>query len=169
MIEQLIGHITQEQIDAIVNTIMEQYRKYLRLINSNDFLNIFAEEYKPHKGQHSVSWAISSAFPSNMFLRDDLKIDCLRYGKGHARPELSNPTIVLHILNKTTHFQADYLKQYYQKNKDGFINSQLYCFFKFSVENRRLKKISLCLPNENGAIIKEEMLLNEQAIIRLAA
>lgn len=169
MIKQLIGHIAQEQVDAIVGTIISQYRRYLLLINSSTFSSIFSEEYKPHKRQHSVSWAISSAFPSNRSPIEGLGTNRLTYGKGHTRPELSNSAVAIHILNKTTHFQADYLKQYYQMNANGFTNSQLYCYFRFEVEKNHLTKIALCLPNEDGTIFEEETLLNEKAIIQLVA
>lgn len=104
MIEQLDGHITEWQIESVVEIIRNQYQEYLNLTGSPAFTRIFAEEYAPHKRQHGVSWAISSAFPSGTMVANSLQVERLLYGKGHTRPILKNDTIELHILNKTTHF-----------------------------------------------------------------
>lgn len=82
MIRLLQNHITDAQVKGILDSIMRQYQKYLRLTNSKDFNDIFAEEYAPHKKQHSVSWAISSAFPSNSVIADSLVVNRLCYGRG---------------------------------------------------------------------------------------
>lgn len=159
MIVQLNGHISNHNIESIKNVIKAQYQKYLTLVNSPQFKQLFLEEYAPHKKQHSVSWAISSGFPSGSVVDGVLQVGCLRYGKGHTRPELKNERIVLHVLNKTTHFDADYLKDYYAMNDNGFQNEQLYCFVKFSVNNRRLQSVELCLPDKDGNIIEKETLI----------
>lgn len=49
MIQQLEGHITENQINEIVRIIIDQYKKYCRLINCAQFLDIFSEEYAPTK------------------------------------------------------------------------------------------------------------------------
>lgn len=41
MIRQLLGHVTQDEINLIVNVIIEQYVRYNRLTNSEDFKNFF--------------------------------------------------------------------------------------------------------------------------------
>ena len=169
MIKQLEGHITEKQVELIVTIIEEQYRKYLRLVGSHDFKNIFADEYAPHKRQHGVSWAIASAFPSDTLIGDSLKVDRLLYGKGHTRPILSNDTVELHILNETTRFDADYLKQRYQYNDNGFSNTKLFAYIKFSVDHRKLMLVSLCLPDKDGNVFKEEILLSRDYLKRIAA
>lgn len=168
MIQQLEGHITQEQIDTIVEIIIEQYKRYQRLVNSSQFLEIFAEEYAPHKRQHSISWAISSAFPSGTIIGDDLQVELLKYGRGHTRPILVNEQVELHILNRTTHFNASYLLERYSYNANGFLNDKLYCFIRFDVENRQLTNLTLCLPYENGVLI-EETLLDHPTILQRVA
>lgn len=169
MIEQLKNHITEEQLAIVLTTIKEQYKKYLQLTGSSDFTSIFADEYAPHKRQHSVSWAISSAFPSGTSIGDSLKIERLLYGKGHTRPILFNDLIELHILNRTTHFNADYLKQRYEYNAADFSNQKLFAFIKFSVEHRKLVSVSLCLPDKNGNVVAEEPLLGREMLKLMAA
>ena len=169
MIPSLQGHITDAQVQAILDIIVRQYRRYLRLTNSGEFNNVFAEEYAPHKKQHSVSWAISSGFPSKSVISDSLVVNCLRYGRGHTRPVLSNENIELMILNKTTHFQADYLRTRYLYNQHNFESQKLIAYIKFEVEHGQLKFVSQCLPDEMGNIIDEDMLLTTANILRLAS
>ena len=169
MIPSLQGHITDAQVQAILDIIVRQYRRYLRLTNSGEFNNVFAEEYAPHKKQHSVSWAISSGFPSKSVISDSLVVNCLRYGRGHTRPVLSNENIELMILNKTTHFQADYLRTRYLYNQHNFESQKLFAYIKFEVEHGQLKFVSLCLPDEMGNIIDEDMLLTTANILGLAS
>ena len=98
MIQQLQGHITDAQINTISTTICTQYRNYLRLTGSQEFNRVFANEYAPHNRQHSISWAISSAFQSNTVVCDNFQISRLAYGCGHVRPLISNDAIELMVL-----------------------------------------------------------------------
>ena len=168
MIRLLQSHITDAQVKVILDIIVRQYQKYLRLTNSKDFNDIFAEEYAPHKKQHSVSWAISSAFPSNSIIADSLVVNCLYYGRGHTRPVLSNDNIELMILNKTTHFQADYLMTRYLYNQHNFECRKLFAYIKFGVERKQLTFVSLCLPDEKGNITEEDILLTRANILSIA-
>jgi hypothetical protein len=169
MIQQLQGHITEAQINTISRMICTQYRDYLRLTGSLEFNRIFANEYAPHNRQHSISWAISSAFQSNTVIGNNLQISCLVYGCGHSRPLLSNDAIELMVLNRTTHFNAEYLRRRYQYNLNQFSNEKLFAYIRFSVENRQLVDIRLCLPDVDGNIIAEEILFNKQEILRFVA
>lgn len=170
MIRQLLGHVTQDEINLIVNVIIEQYVRYNRLTNSEDFKKLFSNEYASHNRQHSISWAISSAFPSNTTVGNKLSISCYKYSRNFTRPLLFNDKINILILNKTTHLNAKYLKKFYSMNSNNFCNNKIFCFFKFSVDNKKLTRISLCLPDDNGNIIQEEELLNKSQIeMRLVA
>lgn len=170
MIKQLMAHISQEQVNSIVNTIICQYFKYRKLIDSLDFKEVFLEEYTPHNKQFGLSWAISSAFPSQSTIDDTLHVSCYIYSKNFTRPLLSSESIKLMVLNKTTHFKADYLSDFYKMNENNFQGKQLFCYIKFSVDNKQLTKISLCLPDQNGDVIEEEVLLGRKQIqIRVAA
>ena len=167
MIQQLIGYLTQGQIDEILNIIMTQYRLFCHFIETADYRNLFAEEYAPHKRMHGVSWAIASGFSSNTDIIEGITISRKEYGKGHTRPELKNDRIVIHILNKTTHFHAEYLNEYYRMNNFEGQIEKMYCYFKFSVDHRKLKQVSLCLPDINGAVLVEDILLSTPEINRL--
>lgn len=169
MIKQLEGHITEHQLELITEMIRKQYRRYLRLTGNREFTSIFAEEYTPHNRQHGISWAIASAFPSNTIIDNSLKVERLLYGKGHTRPVLSNDVLELHILNKTTHFDANYLKQRYQYNANGFSNKKLFAYIKFSVEHKKLIFVSICLPDEDGNVVEEEVLLSRDFLKQMAA
>ena len=169
MIRQLNGHITDELVDRILSIIKSQYHKYLKLIGSKEFANVFLEEYAPHKRQHGISWAISSAFRSNTVIDGILKVECLRYGKGHTRPSLSNDKIEIHILNKSTDFNANYLMERYKYNSDNFSREKLFAYIKFEVKNNRLKEVSLCLPDEKGNVVREEVLLKREDLRLIAA
>lgn len=169
MIELLENHISNKEIQEILGIITRQYGNYRRLINLPEFQNLFAEEYAPHKKQHGISWAISSAFPSNSRIANRLTVRRLKYGRGHTRPELSARDIKLHILNESTDFNASYLKECYALNGNGFTGIQLYCFIQFSVHHNRLIEVALCLPNENGSIIAKEILINKSTLMRIAA
>lgn len=163
--------IKKEQVDEIVRRILYQYQKYLKFIKSKDYQDLFLEEYEPHKKQHSISWAISSAFPSGKTICGDLFISRLKYEGGHTRPVLSNDKLELHILNKTTDFHSKYLKKRYLYNKNNFSNDKIFIYIKFFVDKdkNRLTKISLCLPDENGNLVYEELLLNKKDILQFAA
>jgi hypothetical protein len=102
-------------------------------------------------------------------LDNSLKVERLLYGKGHTRPVLSNDAVELHILNKTTHFDADYLKQRYQYNDNGFSNKKLFAYIKFSVDHKKLIFVSICLPDKDGNVVAEEMLLSRDLLKRMAA
>jgi hypothetical protein len=169
VIPQLEGHINDTQVNAILNVIRNQYREYLRLTGSHEFIRLFADEYAPHNRQFGVSWAISSAFPSGMVINNELYVTRLEYGRGHTRPIISNGSIELHILNKTTDFEADYLKERYLFNLNGFAGEKLFAYIKFGVEKRQLVDVRLCLPDENGIVIAEEMLMDRQTILNWAA
>lgn len=162
-------HIKEEQINEIVHRIIVQYQKYLRFTRSKEYKDLFLEEYEPHKKQHSVSWAISSAFPSGNTICGDLVVSRLKYEGGHTRPVLSNDKIELHILNKGTDFDAKYLKKRYLYNKNDFSNTKIFVYMKFLVENNRLTKILLCLPDENGKIVHKKVLLDRHSILQIAA
>lgn len=167
MIEQLINHISQDTVNQIVTMISGQYRSYLRLINSTEFTKLFVEEYAPHNRQHGVSWAISSAFPSGSRV-GELSVSCLEYGKGHTRPVLSNNCIEIYVLNSSTHFDAQYLHDRYAYNADNFAAEKLFCYIRFEVDHRKLKKVELCLPDENGEVVCSELLLDAKEL-RLVA
>lgn len=169
MIRQLENHITDAQIKAILDIIVKQYQRYLRFTQSKEFNGIFAAEYAPHKKQHSVSWAISSAFPSNSVVAESLTVTCLHYGKGHTRPVLHNDNIELMVLNKTTHFQSKYLTERYLYNQHNFEGQRLFAYLKFEVAYKRLTSVSLCLPDEKGQVIQEDILLASADILKLAS
>lgn len=169
MIELLRDHISNEEIQEILRIITCQYGNYKRLINSPEFQDLFAEEYAPHKKQHGISWAISSAFPSNSRIANRLTVHRLEYGRGHTRPELFAQNIKLHILNKSTDFDASYLKECYALNSNGFTGIQLYCFIQFNIQHNQLVEVALCLPNENGRIVAKEILIDKPALMEIAA
>ena len=169
MIKELEGHISDQEIQAIVSIIKAQYRRYLSFMDSNQMQRLFRYEYAPHKRQHTVSWAISSAFPSGSNVLPGFQISCLKYGKGHTRPELTNNRVLLHILNQSTDFDAAYLKHYYQINTNIAEQEQVYCFIRFSVRKNMLKSVELCLPAQNGTIAKTETLLSTQELELLTA
>lgn len=168
MLDQLQGHLTDEEVLAIRNVIIGKYIDYRRLVDGAHFRSVFAEEYAPHNRQFGVSWAIASAFPSQTTL-SSFRVSRILYGKGHTRPCLSNDRIELMILNATTHFNADYLCDRYMYNAKCFSNEKLFAYIKFAVDHRKLTRISLCVPNEQGKVIAEEILLDRNAILTLAA
>lgn len=162
VIEELQGYISQDQINLIIKIIIEQYNKYLRYTNSDTFKALFNDEYSPHNKQYSISWAISSAFTKESNVCDGFQIECLKYAKNFNRPLLKNEKINILILNKTTHFNANYLKDFYRMNSKN--TEKVFCYFKFSVDKNRLTKVSLCYPDENGNIVSEETLLERKDI-----
>lgn len=169
MVSKLRGHITEHTIEEVKNIIKFQYKQYLLLVNSPQFQQLFLAEYAPHKNQNSVSWAISSGFPSGSCVDKILWVDCLKYGKGHTRPELRNKNIVMHILNSTTHFNADYLKEYYAMNDNFYQNEQLYCYIRFTVRAQKLQLVELCVPDSNGTVVEREILIRLPELILLSA
>ena len=60
-------------------------------------------------------------------------------------------------------------KQRYQYNLDNFTHKKLFVYIKFSVINKRLTTISLCLPDENGNMVDEMTLLDRQTLKLLVA
>ncbi len=170
MLKQIENLVSESTIQAILDTIIERYCEYERLVNSDRFQRVFLAEYAPHNRQFSISWAISSGFPSGTRINNELNIARLEYSRKFTRPLLENENIYILILNKTTHFNADYLKEYYALNNSAREDAKRFCYFKFSVDNRKLTKVSLCYPNEHGDIVAEELLLNKSQIeLKLAS
>lgn len=167
MLQQLTGHITNEQLEGIVNIIISQYAKYNSLLNSDKFKSVFSNEYAPHNRQFSISWAIASGFPSNSDVCDGMNISCYKYSRKFTRPLLWNHNTHIMVLNKTTHFSADYLNEFYKMNENS---QELFCYIKFSVDNKRLTRISICVPDIHGTVVAEEVLLDKsQIFLRIAA
>lgn len=75
----------------------------------------------------------------------------------------------LHILNKATNFDAKYLKRRYEYNLNNFTQKKLFVYIKFSVEKKRLNYVPLCLPDENGNVIEEMILLDRENLKLMAA
>ncbi len=170
MIKQLEGHISEQQINLIRDKIINRYKEYLSFIKTANTKKIFSGEYEAHHRKHTLSQAISEAFPDGEIIGDDLLVSSPEYGSGHKRPVLSNDTIVIHILSETSDFKAKYLKEYYLKNSNEYLNKQLYCYFKFCTNRKnrdQIVSISLCLPDKNGTVIEKEKLLNKKAIFQL--
>lgn len=162
-------HISEEQLSEITEKIINQYKTFLQFTSGSKYSDLFLDEYSPHTRQQSVSWAISSAFPSGRTICGNLKVERLKYGGGHTRPVLYNDVIELHILNQSTDFSAEYLKERYSYNKDGFGNKKLFAFIKFWTKRDKLTCISLCLPNESGIVVFEEVLLDNNQILKNVA
>lgn len=164
MISQIENLVSSEAIETVLDTIIMRYREYDRLVNSERFQRLFLDEYAPHNKQFSISWAISSGFPSGAIINNELLVKKLVYSRNFTRPLLSSDSISIMVLNKTTHFKADYLNDYYAMNSEKKDNTKRFCYFKFSVDHRILTKVSLCYPNEYGGIIAEKTLINKQQI-----
>ena len=169
LIRLLKKHISDNEIEEILNIIKNQYRKYKHLVSSAEFQSLFSEEYAPHNKQHGISWAISSAFPSGSSIANRLTVRKLNYGRGHTRPELTASNIKLHILSNRTDFDATYLKECYKLNSNNFAGEQLYCFIKYTVSGKQLDGVSLCLPDENGEIVAEKILIDKVTLGNFAA
>lgn len=163
MISELNGRITQKQIDDVVKQIKNQYHKYLNYINTSITNGIFAEEYAPTKDKHCSSWAISSAFPSGTMI-SGLNVRCKKYGLFRlARPELYNNNVIFHILANTVDLNANYLHNYYKMNSD-LNNEVIYFYLYYTIKNDNIT-IEVRLPDENGEVIKSEVLYNGQTNI----
>jgi hypothetical protein len=168
MIDQLNGHITDEQLNDICNAIVEQYRRYRRFVNTPEHTRLFAEEYNSHRRQHQLSHAIVSAFRNGSTITG-FSVSCQKDGGGHTRPELKSPTLIMHIHSQGTEFRSNYLKQYYQYNSDGFSKDCLYAYILFEEKNNSLLTVTLCLPDETGKVVSKEVLLNQSRIISLVS
>ena len=158
MIKELNGHITQKQINIVVDKIKQQYTNYLNLINSSLFKSIFAPEYAPTRKKHSISWAISSAFPSgNTFSK--LNVKRLEYGWFKlARPEIYNEKIVFHIIHDLNSRKPKYLKKYFSMN-NSFDNDKIYFYINYKIDKNDLIIIEICLPDSTGKVIKREVII----------
>lgn len=170
MIAQLNGHITEAQLDVIKTTIQNQYAQYKRMTGLPEFQNLFRSEYGAHRKRHSVSWAINSAFVSGTIIADNLTIKIDSDMGGHVRPVLENDRIIVHVLNESTNFQANYYQDFYAVNDFERNPDKLYCYIKYkeSHDMEKLTEVVLCLPNQNGTVVAEEVLLSK-AILKLVA
>ena len=169
MIQKLNGHITQGQVMEIKRAILEQYSLYRQHEKTPAFKRLFAQEYGSQKRQHTVSWCIASAFPSGSDVVSGLTISRLPYGRGHHQPELSSESIVVHILNGKNSSNLKYLEKYYSHNANDFSSKQLYCYLRLITNINKLNCVELCLPNENGEIIKRELLISRNDITLVSA
>ena len=168
MINELIGHINQNQIDEICDCIIAQYRRYLKYIKSKEHSDLFAEEYAPHRKQHQLSYAIVSAFRHGSNIAG-FSVSCSKDNGGHNRPELHSSKLILHIQSKGFNPNSKYLSHYYRNNANGFSNEQLYCYILFEEKNDHLMKLTLCLPRVNGKVEHMEILLDQQMIVSLVS
>ena len=169
MIEQLSGHLTEQVIQEIVDTILRQYRTYRAYTGSDDYRELFSEVYSAHRREHSLSWAINSAFPDGMRLSSGIEVSVHQDGGNHRRPVLRSDNIVIFILNNTTNYHAKYLKEQYALNRFDFSRDTLFCYIKYIEKEDQLFELSLCLPDENGVVVAQEMLKDEDAILQLVA
>lgn len=159
MIEQLRGHLSERELQTIKTIIIGQFRQYLRLRASPQFVAMFADEYAPHNQQYGISWAISSGFPSGHNILG-FEVNRLEYGKGHVRPCLTKREMEILILNKTVDMNAEYLRERYKYNSDDFANEKLFAYICFSTDHNKLKEVAMCLPDENGNVVEQEILLD---------
>ena len=167
MIKQLKGHLSEVALEKIKEAIIQQYKKYKEWMGSEAFRNLFDEEYAPHKRQFILSWAISSAFPSGVNVAD-LEVTLLKYGRGHKRPCLSNEKGEVYVLNDSTEFDSEYLKERYAWNGDDFSRVKLFCYIKFKATAKQLTEVELCLPDECGNVVAREVLIT-RAELKLVA
>ncbi len=167
MIKQLEKYINEKDIETIANVILNQYHNYVKTINTPEFNHLFSEEYASHKKQHSISWAIFSAFTIINKI-GKLDVNKLVYGRGHSHPILSDDNIEIHILSSQTDFDAQYLQKCYKYNINNFTKKKLFCYIKFTANYNRLLKVELCLPNENGEIVNSEVILSSN-VLKLVA
>ena len=168
MIEQLREHITQKQLDLICDRIKEQNRRFMRITSTDDYINTFGSEYANHRRQNQLSQAIMSGFRNNTTI-DGLHVSLTKDPSGYARPKLSNESIVIHIQSEDFNSKSKYLKPFYDLNMNGCSGSQLYCYIVFKEKNSRLISVTLFLPDEEGKVLKKEVLLDQQTIMTLAS
>lgn len=168
MIDILLPFISNEQIDEISRLIQRQFLEYQRLANTSAFQRLFREEYQAHERQHSISWALKSAFPSDSIIAG-LRVSCMRDGGGYRRPELRNANIIIHILSDKTKLQSKYLREKYALNENGFELPPVYCYFRVSAQDSFLKSLVLCVPDSDGEIIAEETLYERPRIEEVGA
>lgn len=169
MITQLIGHITDEDVDEVVRLILRQYRGFLHVTEDEEFKKLFSDDYSAHRKKHSLSWAVQSAFIKGDILSSGIKIELNKDKGNYRRPELTSSKISMFVLSDTTDFNAFYLREKYSMNADAFSRQQLFCYFLFTEKKERLFELSLCLPNEYGEVIAKETLLSSSQLIKIAA
>ena len=169
MLQELDGHLTDHEVRMIVCRVLDQYKRFKQLTGSLEYSSIFSDEYAPHNKKFGISWAIASAFPSGSKIEDRIVVKRIEYGKKHVRPALLSNNILIYILNDTTEYDSDYLKNCYALNVNHFSEDRLFCYIKLYINHKNISKISLCLPDENGMVIGEETLLDANQLKMVAA
>lgn len=169
MIEQISGHITEKQVLEILKSIITRYKKFLKLMASVNFQTLFSDEYSSHRKRNTATWAIYSAFTNKKNFSGGLRACCFKYAKGHTIPKLENDSILILIMSSHCDFSSQYLQQFYMQNAENFTHEKLFCYFKFEINrDDRLCEISLCLPDENGNVIAQEVLVENLSNLRAA-
>ena len=169
MRDLLAGHIQERDISAITGIIIRQYKMFLSVVGSNEYIEVFSEEYAPHNKQRGIAWAVASGFPDGSKVGESLSVRKIKYGRGHVRPELFSDTIIIHILNSSTNFSSEYLSEYYTLNDNAFSGKRLYAYYLVSIDHGKLKRISLCVPDKNGNTVEERLLFDNQELKVLVA
>lgn len=169
MLEILRNHVTEEQLSAIVTCISNQYRDYLRYVKNPVSNRLFSEDYAAHRKKNTLSWAIFSAFPDKSVIHDQLMVSLTNDTSGHKRPLLSNEHIAIHINSDTADYGACYLKKFYNMNKQGCSSKKIYAYIKFQEKKNEMLSLTICVPDENGVVIAEEVLLSQEQLLKLVA
>lgn len=160
MITQLKDRLTQSQLNQIVRIIHKRYHEHLRVQQSKQYQDLYGGEYSSHRERECADSAILHGFPSKTTNIDGLSVRCIRYG-AYRQPEFYNERIVFHILFNTSTFDAKYLEKYYEMNANGFSDERLYCYIKVIIKSREME-IYLCLPDENGEVVDDQLLFQEK-------
>lgn len=159
MIQELIGRITEEELDLIKDIIIKQANEYNSIMKEERVKKVFSDEYKPHQKENSISWAIYSGFETGTKI-GKLEANAFKYGRSHVRPQLIGKKIMLHIIGSKSEFKSKYLRRFYKMNEDFSKNDILYSYIKYSVsrEHDNIQSIEICVPDRMGNIIRKESL-----------
>lgn len=169
MLDILRNHLTEKQLLAIVTRITNQYRDFLSYERNHTYKKLFSNDYAAHRKKNTLSWAIFSAFPDKSVLEGQLVVSLTNDSSGHKRPLLSNENIAIHINSDTANYNACYLSKFYELNGDGCTSKKIYAYIKFQEKKNKLLNLTICVPDEKGNIIAEEVLLNQEQLLKLAA
>lgn len=167
MVENLL---TKAQKTAIIGIITRQCRRFLEFGKQRD--NLFYEPYTQMRQKHTATSAVISGFAPGRFQIDGIEAVDLNYGLKDklVQPELRCERGVFHIYSDGSDLKG---KKLLERCKEMNENLELPPVFFLIIVNMsksgNLRRIEICLPDKNGAIIKRECIYDSSDLAVVSA
>ena len=167
MVDTLLTDSQKEQIVKIIRTQCNRFQTF-----ENQFESLFYDPYTQMRHKHTVTSAIISGFAPGRFQIDGISSVDLNYGLHDklVQPELYCEKGIFHIYSDGSDLKGGKLLQRCKEMNDDLSNQPVFFLIIASVSKiGQLKKVELCLPNQQGTIIERSAIYQRQKIVGITA